>query len=98
VPRRQIPALMLAMLPSGPDLYPEAAEAGRASVTSPRCAGKRAGDPGGEKAPGKATNAAAGADTGRGAGDTGGVAGDAVRAAGDAGRVAGGAAGNADAI
>jgi type VII secretion protein EccB len=101
VPRRRIPALMLAMLPSGPDLYPEAAEAGRASVTSPRCAGERAGETGGtggEKAPGKATNAAAGADTGRGAGDTGGVAGDAVRSAGDAGRVAGGAAGNADAI
>ncbi|MGW4034162.1 type VII secretion protein EccB [Streptomyces sp. NPDC004838] len=34
----EMPALMLAMLPSGPDLHPEAAEAGRASVTAPRCA------------------------------------------------------------
>lgn len=33
----EMPQMMLAMLPSGPDLYPEAAEAGRAGVTAPRC-------------------------------------------------------------
>ncbi|MEU5281058.1 type VII secretion protein EccB [Streptomyces asoensis] len=37
VTRTEIPALMLAMLPSGPDLYPDAAKAGRAHVTTPRC-------------------------------------------------------------
>ncbi|MFI2378268.1 type VII secretion protein EccB [Streptomyces sp. NPDC018964] len=41
VPRNDIPALLLAMLPSGPDLHPEAAEAGRARVTSPRCAPRK---------------------------------------------------------
>ncbi|NJQ02990.1 type VII secretion protein EccB [Streptomyces zingiberis] len=35
---REMPLLMLAMLPSGPDLYPEAAESGRSTVTAPRCA------------------------------------------------------------
>ncbi|MEU3599337.1 type VII secretion protein EccB [Streptomyces sp. NPDC006798] len=34
----EIPAPMLAMLPSGPDLGSEAARTGRASVTAPRCA------------------------------------------------------------
>ncbi|GGZ90996.1 type VII secretion protein EccB [Streptomyces bluensis] len=34
----QMPSLTLAMLPSGPDLYPEAAVRGRADVTAPRCA------------------------------------------------------------
>lgn len=66
VPRKQIPALMLAMLPSGPDLYPEAAEAGRASVTSPRCGGRSAGDAGkgtsGAGAAGDAGKAASNAD------------------------------------
>ncbi|MFE0425043.1 type VII secretion protein EccB [Streptomyces sp. NPDC058953] len=39
----EMPALMLAMLPSGPDLRPEAAEAGRVSVTAPRCASAPSG-------------------------------------------------------
>ncbi|WP_432011381.1 type VII secretion protein EccB [Streptomyces cucumeris] len=34
---REMPLLMLAMLPSGPDLHPKAAESGRADVTAPRC-------------------------------------------------------------
>jgi hypothetical protein len=33
-----MPLLMLAMLPSGPDLSPKAAQTGRAAVTAPRCA------------------------------------------------------------
>ncbi|MEW2396093.1 type VII secretion protein EccB [Streptomyces sp. NPDC046862] len=33
----EMPALMLAMLPSGPDLSPGAAETGRTDVTAPRC-------------------------------------------------------------
>ncbi|QDY80305.1 type VII secretion protein EccB [Streptomyces qinzhouensis] len=40
----EIPALLPAMLPSGPDLTPEAAQAGRASVTAPRCASGPSGD------------------------------------------------------
>ncbi|MFI1829717.1 type VII secretion protein EccB [Streptomyces sp. NPDC020412] len=39
----EMPALMLAMLPSGPDLSTEAAEAGRSSVTAPRCTAQPAG-------------------------------------------------------
>lgn len=40
---KEMPLLMLAMLPSGPDLSPKAARTGRADVTAPRCAwqGKR---------------------------------------------------------
>ncbi|WP_431775195.1 type VII secretion protein EccB [Streptomyces cucumeris] len=34
---RELPSLMLAMLPSGPDLSPEAAQTGRAGVTAPHC-------------------------------------------------------------
>ncbi|KAK1182921.1 type VII secretion protein EccB [Streptomyces sp. NBS 14/10] len=35
---KEMPLLMLAMLPSGPDLSPKAAQTGRADVTAPRCA------------------------------------------------------------
>ncbi|MFJ4274321.1 type VII secretion protein EccB [Streptomyces coelicoflavus] len=42
---KDLPASMLAMLPSGPDLSPAAATAGRAEVTGPRCpAGHKDGD------------------------------------------------------
>ncbi|MEU8824794.1 type VII secretion protein EccB [Streptomyces sp. NPDC048636] len=34
---RELPSLMLSMLPSGPDLSPEAAQKGRAHVTAPHC-------------------------------------------------------------
>lgn len=37
---KEIPLLMLAMLPSGPDLSPKAAQTGRADVTAPRCTWK----------------------------------------------------------
>ncbi|WP_406301722.1 type VII secretion protein EccB [Streptomyces sp. NBC_00885] len=32
-----LPSLLLAMLPSGPDLSPRAAEQGRSVATAPRC-------------------------------------------------------------
>ncbi|MGY0064649.1 type VII secretion protein EccB [Streptomyces sp. LZ34] len=34
---QEMPSLMLSMLPSGPDLYPQAAQNGQVNVTAPRC-------------------------------------------------------------
>ncbi|WP_331748041.1 type VII secretion protein EccB (plasmid) [Streptomyces chartreusis] len=41
---KEVPLLMLAMLPTGPDLSPQAAQTGRAAVTPPRCTSPSKGD------------------------------------------------------